>query len=132
MSKELWMEITSAVVYLKNRSPTVALNNMTPYEAWYGHKPDLSHFKPLEITAYVHVPKEKRIKLDSHTRKGILVGYAGTNQYRVWDPAKNDVIVSRDVIFDDEIVHKNLPEVATVEGAEMGDSIEVLPLPRTN
>src|SRR5947207_227117 len=33
--------------------------------------------------------------MNSH--KGILVGYGGTNQYRVWDFERNDVVVSRDV-----------------------------------
>ena len=93
--KPLWMEVVNAVVYIKNRSPTSALKGMTPFEAWYGYKPDLSHLKPIGITAYVQVPKEKRTKLDSHTQKGILVGYGGTNQYRVWVPARNDVVVSR-------------------------------------
>jgi hypothetical protein len=41
--KELWMEITTMVVYLKNCSPMVTLNNCTPYKAWHKKKPDLQH-----------------------------------------------------------------------------------------
>src|SRR5271167_3054287 len=37
--KKLWAEIAATVVYLKNRSPTVALDNITPYEAWHKKKP---------------------------------------------------------------------------------------------
>jgi transposase InsO family protein len=91
--KELWMEIAKTVVYLKNRSPTSALS-ITPYEAWFGTKPDLSHLRITGSPAYVHIPEEKRIKLDSHSIKGQLIGYGGTNQYRVWDPMKENVIVS--------------------------------------
>jgi hypothetical protein len=29
-------------VYILNRSPTKALNGMTPYEAWHGRKPAFS------------------------------------------------------------------------------------------
>jgi hypothetical protein len=31
-----WGEAVHTMVYLLNRSPTKALNAVTPYEAWYG------------------------------------------------------------------------------------------------
>jgi hypothetical protein len=95
--KTLWMEIASTVVYLKNRSPTSSLDGKTPYEAWHGKKPDLSHLRMIGCTAYVHVSKDTRRKLDFNTRECRLVGYGGTNQWRAWDEEKEDVIVSRDV-----------------------------------
>lgn len=98
LDKRLWMEIADTVVYLKNRSPTSAIAT-TPYELWHGVKPNLSHLRIIGSTAYVHIPKEKRVKLDTHSHKGILVGYGGTNQYKVWDLTRNDVVVSRDVVF---------------------------------
>jgi hypothetical protein len=73
LPKELWMEVAKTVVYLKNRSPTSALST-TPYEAWYGTKPDLSHLRITGSPAYVLIPKEKRVKLDSHSIKGQLIG----------------------------------------------------------
>jgi len=96
LDKRLWMELVQAVVYLMNRSPTKAVET-TPYEAWHGVKPNLSHIRILGSTAHILVPKEKRTKLDMNSHKGILVGYSGTNQYRVWDFKRNDVVVSRDV-----------------------------------
>jgi len=75
--KKLWAEIAGTVVYLKNRSSTKALDNQTPYEAWYKEKPDVQHLRILGSPAYIHVPKEKHIKLDNHTIKGQLVGYGG-------------------------------------------------------
>jgi hypothetical protein len=93
------MEIADAVIYLKNHSPTSAVAT-TPYELWHVSKPDLSHLRIIGSTAYVHISKEKRIKLDVNTHKGILVGYSGgTNQYKVWDLTRKDVVVSRDVVF---------------------------------
>ena len=100
LPKQLWMEIASTVVYLKNRSPTSAVKDMTPYEAWHKEKPDLSHLQIIGTKAYVHVPKDLRKKLDFNAKTGIFVGYDGRNQYRIWDPAKQDVIVFRDVEFD--------------------------------
>jgi hypothetical protein len=99
LDKKLWMDLADTVVYLKNRSPTSAVAT-TPYELWHGAKPDLSHLKIIGSTAYVHVPKEKRTKLDTHAHKGIMIGYGGsTNQYKVWDLIRKDIVVSRDVVF---------------------------------
>ena len=112
LPKELWMEIASTVVYLKNRSPTSALKKITPYEAWYKEKPDLSHLRIIGTTAYVHIPKELRKKLDFNAKIGMLVGYDGRNQYRMWDPIRKDVIVSRDVDFDEEKIPKSITQIA--------------------
>jgi len=133
LDKQLWMELAQTVVYLKNRSPTTAVYT-TPYEAWHGIKPDLSHLRILGSTAYIHIPKEKRIKLDTHSHRGILVGYGGTNQYRVWDLTRDDVVVSRDVRFHEGIspmdgaVTSPMPEEPRI----IQDSITVLPAPQDN
>src|SRR5205814_900105 len=128
LDKRLWMEIASTVVYLKNRSPTSAVAT-TPYELWHGNKPNLSHLKIIGSMAYIHVPKEKRMKLDTHSHKGILVGYGGTNQYKVWDLTKNDTVVSRDVVFIEGKPVDQTPAVYVGEPRIMHDSITVLPRP---
>ena len=115
--KKLWMEIASTVVYLKNRSPTSSLDGKTPYEAWHGKKPDLSHLRIIGCAAYVHVSKNTRRKLDFNTRECRLVGYGGTNQWRAWDEEKEDVVVSRDVIFDEQPIFTE-SEVAEIEAVE--------------
>ena len=118
------MEIASLVVYLKNRSPTRALKNITPYEAWYNEKPDLSHLCIIGTTAYIHIPKELRKKLDFNAKIGMLVGYEGRNQYRLWDPIKKDVVVSRDVVFDEEKFPKSIVQITE---EKMQDTIDVQP-----
>ena len=53
---------------------------------------------------FVHVPKHKRQKLDAKSRKGYLVGYCGDkDSYRIYMPECNDVVISRDVIFKEEL-----------------------------
>jgi hypothetical protein len=39
-------------------------------------KPDLRHLRVFDSFAYVHIPKEKRKKLDAKAEKCILVGYS--------------------------------------------------------
>jgi hypothetical protein len=69
-----------------------------------------------------------------------LIGYGDTNQYHVWIPARKDVLVSRDVKFEDETFGKSGIR-AQSKGPEhweypkapkMLDSIKVLPLSATN
>ncbi len=56
-----WAEAVAMAAYLQNRSPTSAVKEMkTPYERWYGRKPNLSHLKVFGCQAYVHVPDEER------------------------------------------------------------------------
>ena len=81
-----WAEVLSTCVYLRNRSPTKALEGITPNEAWSGIKPDVSLLRIFGCSAYVHVPKVERNKLDFKTRKCVLLDY-GTSQkgYRLYD-----------------------------------------------
>ena len=43
LPKRFWAETLSTATYLRNRSPTNALNGTTPYEAWTGDKPNVEH-----------------------------------------------------------------------------------------
>ena len=50
--------------------------------------------------AYVHVPKEKRTKLDSKFEKCIFIGYKdGLKGYKIWNPVTRKVVYNRDVVF---------------------------------
>jgi hypothetical protein len=42
LPKFLWGEAVKHTVYLKSRTLTKALDGMTPYEAFYGKKPNLA------------------------------------------------------------------------------------------
>jgi len=49
---------------------------MTPKEKFTGKKPDVSHLRVFGCIAYVHVPDEKRSKLDPKVEKCIFIGYS--------------------------------------------------------
>ena len=44
---------------------------MTPKEAFIDTKLDVSHLKVFGSSVYVHIPKDKRSKLDPSSKKGI-------------------------------------------------------------
>jgi hypothetical protein len=99
LSMNLWAEIARAVCYIYNRSPKAGLPK-TPIEMFTGDRPSVAHLRILGCEAYVHVPKEKRNKLQPTAQKGICVGYLGaTKGWKVLVNGK--IVVSRDVVFDE-------------------------------
>lgn len=101
--KEMWGEAVMSAVFVTNRSPTAALQGkVTPAEAWFGQKPDVSGLRVFGCKAYSHVPKQKRGKFDQKSEVRIMVGYT-INGYRLWDPITRTVHLSRDVIFDENV-----------------------------
>ena len=71
-----WAEAVQTATYIKNRLPTRSLeHNVTPYELWYGRKPDLSHIRVFGCTAYALVPDTKRRKFDVRLRCEIETGW---------------------------------------------------------
>ena len=97
----LWAEAAANVVYLRNRSPTSSLKGATPYEVWHGVKPNVGNLRAFGCDVYVHVPDEKRKKLDAKSMKGMFVGYPdGSKGYKVFVPeSQQKFFRSRDVKF---------------------------------
>ena len=98
-----WAEALSTYAYLRNCSPTKLLSGITPYEAWYGTKPNLSSLRVFGCSAYAHVPKVERRKLDLKARKCIMLGYGAIQKgYWLYDLERMKVIHNRDVIFNED------------------------------
>jgi len=54
---------------------------VSPHELWIGKKPRIGHLRIIGSTCYVHIPAEKRKKMDSKAVKGFLVGYDSDERY---------------------------------------------------
>ena len=102
MPKEFWAEGVRWITYVLNRSPTTALENQTPEEAWNGFKPDVKHFKVFGCVGHVHIPEAKRTKLDDKSCKCIFLGVSEESKaYRMYNPTSKKIMVSRDVVFEE-------------------------------
>ena len=140
LPQRFWAEALSTAAYMINRSPTKALDDKTPFEAWYGKKPNVSHLRVFGCSAYTHVPKDQRKKLDSKAKGCIFLGYATSRKgYRLYDQKTSSIVHSRDVVFNElsrgyksasegetrQIHVENLtdqePEVSDTEGDSEGD-----------
>lgn len=69
-----WAEAVVAANFQRNRTPIQSLGK-TPYEVFYGKKPDVSNMRVFGCAAYVQVPKDKRSKLQPMAEKGVFIGY---------------------------------------------------------
>ena len=45
LNYKIWVEAINYATYVRNIYPHKYLDVKTPYEAWSGHKPNVSHFK---------------------------------------------------------------------------------------
>jgi hypothetical protein len=83
----LWAEAAMTTVYVQNRLPHSALGLKTPEEMFTGKKPEVSHLKIFGYPLFIHIPKEKRNKLDPSGKKGILcIGLQGLQNLHTRSP----------------------------------------------
>lgn len=79
--------------------------------------------------AFVHIPKDKRSKLDDKTKPCIFLGYAREEfGYRLWDLVNIKIIKRRDVVFLKDQVHddaKDKPE----SNSEVPANVDPAPSP---
>ena len=103
LPQHFWGEALATAVYLKNRSPTTSTDDeITPYEALYGRKPTVHHFRVFGCVAYSHIPKEERKKLDCKAKRCVFLGYGeDVKGYRLYNPVDRRILFSRDVIFNE-------------------------------
>lgn len=135
--KFLWNFGVHTANFLANRSPSTTVNHKTPFEMWFGYKPDLSRLRVFGSRAFVHVPKEKQAgKLGDRAEEHILVGYTDAG-YKPWCQRTRTVVVSRDVkfcedetkptvVFDDNVVEIHPAESVAEDSEQAWTTVESL------
>lgn len=84
----LWGEAFLHAIETLNYTTTPALkNNMTPYEALHGQRPDLSKLRTWGCLVHMHIPdaaRQRKEKLSSRRQLCLLLGYSSsTNGYKL-------------------------------------------------
>lgn len=99
--RRYWPEAIKTAAYLKNRTIANTVENKTPYEIFFGVKPNVEHLKIYGSRVFVRVPEVlRKTKWDDKAQVGILVGY-NENSYRVL--LNNRIINARHV----QVVEEN-------------------------
>jgi len=76
--KHLWEEEARTAVYVQNRTSNCVLGSKTPKEMSTRKKPEVIHLRIYGFPMYIHVPKEKKTKLNPLRKKGTFVRYSET------------------------------------------------------
>ena len=124
-SVHLWVEEERKTIYVQNLTPHRVLDNKTPEESFSRKKPEFNHLRIFGCLMYIHIPKEKRTKLDISRRKGIFVGYNDTSKaYRIYFPGFKKIKISRAVTFDEDSTFSRsgrvpIEEVEELEGTRV-------------
>jgi hypothetical protein len=131
MPNKLWAEAVSTAVYIKNRLPSRALPNSTPFARSTRKKPDISHLRTFSCLAFAWIHGDLRKKLDNHAYKCVLLGYSAetSTQYRVMDVNSGRVFIARDVTFHESTLYHQLlktkPTKLAFEPAEQDKDSEI-------
>lgn len=96
-------EALATAVYLRNCSPTKAVEGMTLFDALTGEKSNVKYLKTFGCAAYAHVPKNEQQKLYSKSNiKGVFFGYGReTKGYRLYDLDHSRIFTCQDVLFNE-------------------------------
>ncbi|UYV72725.1 hypothetical protein LAZ67_10000411, partial [Cordylochernes scorpioides] len=98
-----WAEACNTATYILNRSATKQTPGTTPYELFFGTKPNVANYKIFGFNAYMHIPKENRKKWDNKSIKLMFLGYENTSKnFRLWDWKTRKIRISKDVTFDEK------------------------------
>uniref|UniRef100_A0A5S6Q1Z4 Integrase catalytic domain-containing protein n=1 Tax=Trichuris muris TaxID=70415 RepID=A0A5S6Q1Z4_TRIMR len=97
LHNRFWGEAVRSAAYLQNRIPSRCIDK-TPYELFFGRKPELGHVRVFGSKVFCFVPKQRRRKWDDKAVEGVLIGYDdATKGYRILDPKTDGIWISRSV-----------------------------------
>lgn len=108
-----WGEAILTAAYLINRTPSNVLNGKTPYELLFGVKPSYDQLKVFCSSCYTHRRSRDKDKFGEMSRHCIFMGCPFDKKgWKVYDMETNEFLVSRDVVFQENVFPfaKNIEE----------------------
>jgi hypothetical protein len=104
LPKSFWGKALATANKVLNMLPSAALlPDTTFYKIIEKRKPDYAPLQVFECRAFVHIVKDKRKSLDSHTTPCVFLGYPEDYRgWKLWDPHAKQVIISCDMIWNRE------------------------------
>ncbi|CAI7834455.1 unnamed protein product, partial [Closterium sp. NIES-53] len=119
---QFWPLAIRHATVIKNRVLThVGGQHWVPMEKWSGKKPLVDMLRVFGCMGLVHVPKERREKLQAAAVWAVHLGLArGSKGWLMWDPKSNTIFTTRDAKFMEGLMFK--------EWSERGRSKVTIPL----
>lgn len=110
-----WPECINAAVFLINRTPSLILDKISPYEKLFKKKPHYSFLRSFGCLCYVSTHLKDRNKFSPRAEPCVFLGYpSGYKGYKVLNLNTNVISISRNVIFHEmSFPFKNVPSLPT-------------------
>ncbi|MBW0531818.1 hypothetical protein O181_071533 [Austropuccinia psidii MF-1] len=103
MPLTFWSYAYKVAAYIHNRIPNTKTGDKTPLELWCGRQPQAHRLHSFGAKAIVHIPAEKRGKLEDRGRVCKLVGFQDDSRgFFFWDKGNKAIINSNHVRFVNE------------------------------
>ena len=100
----LWADAGAVATYLINRTVSASSGGLTPYEAFYGTRPSISHMRVWYCDVFIH--HDKSLGARKLGERGKLVKFLGypenVSGYRTYDPIGKKVEMVRAPTFREE------------------------------
>ncbi|GMJ05358.1 hypothetical protein HRI_004205000 [Hibiscus trionum] len=126
VSISFWGECILMATFLINRLPSSALKNKSPYQMLFNEHPDYMNIKTFGCLCFVSALRARMDKFSKRALPAVFLGYSpGVKGYKVYVLKTRAVIVSRDVIF-----HENIFPFHTISSTDsIVDSFHNVSLP---
>ena len=97
----LWEPAIAHAAYLRNLSFTRSIPNATPYQLWYGRKPNVAHLREFGTPVWILLQGQKvQRKMLPKSERRVYVGYdEGNKSVKYYVPATRNILVSRNFRF---------------------------------
>lgn len=105
LSPGFWADAVATACHVRNRCPTRSLDGEIPFERWFERPVKVNYFHKFGSKVHVLDKTVGKDKFAPRSLEGIFVGYPRDRKgYRVWIPKQRQVIMSRDVKFQEESI----------------------------
>jgi hypothetical protein len=99
-----WAEALHTATHLLNRLPSKAVRHPTPHFALYGTAPSYDHLRVFGCACYPNTSATAPHKLSPRSTRCLFLGYSPDHKgYRCLDLTSHRIIISRHVIFDEDV-----------------------------
>jgi hypothetical protein len=109
-----WAEALHTATHLLNRLPSKAVSHPTPYFTLYGIAPTYTHLRVFGCACYPNTSATAPHKLSPRSTCRLFLGYSSDHKgYQCLDLASHRIIISRHVVFDEDVFHLAGPSPPT-------------------